>query len=106
MSPPRKARPRKSGSKSSSAKAHARRRVRGDSLTMKLKEARDRWEEMSEVVDVTQVALAEGDGSFIIESVASVLFRFVLEPMWDEIRWLDKLIEETRDESASGTALD
>jgi hypothetical protein len=54
---------------------------------------------MSEVVDVTQVALEEGDGSLIIESVASVLFRFVLEPMRDEIRWLDELIEENPGEA-------
>jgi hypothetical protein len=104
MSPPRKATPGESGSKSS-AKAHTRRRssvgqsARGDSLTTKLKEARDRWEGMSEVVDVTQVALEEGDGSLIIESVASVLFRFVLEPMRDEIRWLDELIEENPGEA-------
>jgi len=54
---------------------------------------------MSEVVDVTQVALEEGDGSLIIESVASVLFRLVLEPMRDEIRWLDELIEENPGEA-------
>jgi hypothetical protein len=54
---------------------------------------------MSEVVDVTQAALEEGDGSLIIESAANVLFRFVLSPMQDEIRWLDELIEETPGET-------
>lgn len=103
MSPARKARPRGSGS----TKAGARRRssvdrsARGDSLTTKLKDARERWEAMSEVVDVTQVALEEGDGALIIESAASVLFRFVLEPMRDEIRRLDELIEANPGEATS-----
>ena len=83
----------------SPAKAHTRRRsrlgARGDSLATRLKDARDRWQAMSEIVDVTQAALEEGDGSLIIESAANVLFRFVLSPMQDEIRWLDELIEET-----------
>jgi len=104
MSPPRKATPGKSGSKSS-AKARTRRRsrqaARGDSLAAKLKDARDRWQAMSELVDVTQAALEEGDGSLIIESAANVLFRFVLSPMRDEIRWLDELIEETPGETVS-----
>jgi hypothetical protein len=98
MSPPRKATPGKSGSKSS-AKARTRRRsrqaARGDSLATKLKDARDRWQAMSEVVDVTQAALEEGDASLIIESAANVLFHSALSPMQDEIRWLDELIEET-----------
>ena len=104
MSPPRKATPGNSGSKSS-AKARTRRRsrqaARGDSLATKLKDARDRWQAMSELVDVTQAALEEGDGSLIIESAANVLFRFVLSPMRDEIRWLDELIEETPGEAVS-----
>lgn len=55
MSPPRKPRLGKSGSKS--FKARTRRRspqaVHGDSLAARLKHARDRWQAMSEVVDVT-----------------------------------------------------
>jgi hypothetical protein len=103
MSPPRKVRPRGSGS----TKARARRRssvdrsARGDSLTTKLKEARDRWEGMSQVLDVTQAALEEGDSALIIDSAVNVLFRFVLEPMQDEIRWLDELIEAHPGEAAS-----
>ena len=96
MSPPRKARPGKSGSKSPNARTRRRGRqaAHGDSLATRLKHARDRWQAMSEVVDVTQAALEEGDSSLIVESAASVLFRFVLSPMQDEIRWLDELIEE------------
>ena len=97
MSPRRKTSPGKSGS-NSSATSRTRRRsrhaARHDSLVTRLKDARDRWQAMSEVVDVTQAALEEGDSSLIIESAASVLFRFVLSPMQDEIRWLDELIEE------------
>lgn len=103
MSPPRKTTPRKSGSKSSKARTRWRssQAARGDSLATRLKDARDRWQAMSEVVDVTQAALEEGDGSLIIESAANVLFRFVLSPMRDEIRWLDELIEETPGEAVS-----
>jgi hypothetical protein len=85
-----------------SAKARTRRGTRqpsrGDSLVRRLKDARDRWQAMSEVVDVTQAALQEGDASLIIESAANVLFHSVLSPMQNEIRWLDELIEETSGE--------
>lgn len=103
MSPPRKTRPGKSGSKSSKVRTRRRSRpaAHGDSLATRLKRARDRWQAMSEVVDVTQAALEEGDASLIIESAANVLFRFVLSPMRDEIRWLDELIEETPAEAVS-----
>ena len=103
MSPARKATPGKSGSKSSKARTRRRSRQAAprDSLGTRLKHARDRWQAMSEVVDVTQAALEEGDGSLIIESAANVLFRFVLSPMRDEIRWLDELIEEPPGEAVS-----
>lgn len=103
MSPPRKARPGKSGPKSSKVRTRRRRppAAHRDSLATRLKHARDRWQAMSEVVDVTQAALEEGDASLIVESAANVLFRFVLSPMRDEIRWLDELIEETPAEAVS-----
>lgn len=86
--------PGKSGSKSSAkARQRGRQTARGESLVTKLKDARDRWEGMSQVLDVTQAALEEGDSALIIDSAVNVLFRFVLEPMQDEIRWLDELIE-------------
>lgn len=98
MSPPRKATQRKPGSKSSTKggsrrKSNARQSTRGDSLASKLKELRDRWVAISDLVDVTQAALEDGDAALIGESASSVLFNFVLTPMRDETRWLDELIE-------------
>lgn len=99
MSPPRKATQRKSGSKSSSikrssrSKSNARQSTRGAPLAGKLKELRDRWVALSDLVDVLQVALEDGDTALIAESASSVLFNFVLTPMRDETRWLDELIE-------------
>jgi hypothetical protein len=104
MNLPRKTRPEKSGRKPSD-KANTRHRTqkhaRDDSLATRLKDARERWQAMCEAVDVTQAALEEGDGSLVLESAANVLFRFVLSPMRDEIRWLDELIEATPGKTVS-----
>jgi hypothetical protein len=65
--------------------------VGGESLTRQLRDARERWEGLCEVLDVTQAALEAEEGSLVIEAAANVLFRFVLSPMREEVRWLDEL---------------
>src|SRR3569833_3000753 len=64
--------------------------VGGDSLARQFRDARERWEGLREVLDVTQAALEAEEGSLVIEAAANVLFRFVLSPMQAEIRWLDE----------------
>jgi hypothetical protein len=57
-----------------------------------LENVHDRLVPLSEVVDVVQSALQEGDGALVVESASSVLYNFVLTPLQQEIRWLDSLI--------------
>jgi len=69
---------------------------RGGSLVGNLRDARERWEDLTELLDVTHAALiSERDWALVIEEAANVLYRSVLCPMRDEIRWLGKLILET-----------
>jgi hypothetical protein len=77
--------------------------VRGDSLLRKLRDARERWEDLTGLLDVTHAALiSEKDWALVIEDAANVLYRSVLcRPMRDEIRWLGKLIMETPEEAKS-----
>ena len=75
---------------------------RGGSLVRNLRDARERWEDLAELLDVTHAALvSEKDWALVIEETANVLYRSVLCPMRDEIRWLGKLILETSEEAKS-----
>lgn len=91
-------RKRKPGKSRKRAQTRIHRKTNGDqvrdSLATELKETRDRWVEISEIVDVTQVALEDGDASLIAPAAASVLFHSVLERIQGEIRMLDGLIEK------------
>jgi hypothetical protein len=80
--------------------------ARRDALHLRLMETRERWEVMRAVVDITHAAMEAEGSDTTHESATTVLFRCVLEPMWQEIRDLDKLIDETRAESASEPAPD
>ena len=73
---------------------------RGGSLVRSLRDARERWEDLTELLDVTHAALiSEKDWALVIEETANVIYRSVLCPMRDEIRWLGKLILETPEEA-------
>ena len=75
---------------------------RGGSLVRSLRDARERWEDLTELLDVTHAALiSEKDWALVIEETANVIYRSVLCPMRDEIRWLGKLILETPEEAKS-----
>ena len=75
---------------------------RGGSLVRSLRDARERWEDLIELLDVTHAALiSEKDWALVIEETANVLYRCVLCPMRDEIRWLGKLILETPERAKS-----
>jgi len=75
---------------------------RGSSLVRSLSDARERWEDLTELLDVTHAALiSEKDWALVIEETANVLYRCVLCPMRDEIRWLGKLILETPETAKS-----
>lgn len=75
---------------------------RGGSLVRSLRDARERWEDLTELLDVTHAALiSEKDWALVIEETANVLYRCVLCPMRDEIRWLGKLIQETPEKAKS-----
>lgn len=50
--------------------------------------------------DVTHAAM-EDEGAYTLESATTVLFNYVLTPMWDEIRRLDELIKQNRKEPTS-----
>lgn len=105
------AEPRKSGSKSRSRRVQ--KRVSGsrperpsqvaahcDSLDGELQVMRVRWEKMRAVVDVTHAAM-EGHGPHSLASAATVLFDYVLTPMWEEISRLDEVIAQNKKERAS-----
>lgn len=75
---------------------------RGGSLIRNLRDARERWEDLAELLDVTHAALiSEKDWALVIEETANVLYPCVLCPMRDEIRWLGKLIQETPEDAKS-----
>jgi hypothetical protein len=98
MSPPRKAKPRKSGAKSTpKAHIHPKRKALPSAptnpLATSLLDIRYRLEPMCNLVDVTVAALEDGDG-LIVEAAASALFNFVVEPLRADLEWLDKLIKK------------
>jgi len=75
---------------------------RGGSLVRNLRDARERWEDLTELLDVAHAALiSEKDWALVIEETANVIYRSVLCPMRDEIRWLGKLILEIPEEAKS-----
>ena len=75
---------------------------RGGSLVRNLRDACERWEDLTELLDVAHAALiSEKDWALVIEETANVIYRSVLCPMRDEIRWLGKLIQETPEEAKS-----
>lgn len=99
MSASRKAKPRKSGAKSTAkTQSHPKHKAIPSAptnpLATSLSDLRARLEPMCNLVDVTVAALEEGDGALLVESAASALFNFVVEPMRADIRWLDTLIKK------------
>jgi hypothetical protein len=104
MRPSRKPTSRKAGSKSQShPRSNEHQRARGASLVTKLTAARSRWVEISAIMTMIRTGMAKTDGRIISlysESIARIMFRSVLIPIREEIRWLDELIKDNSDGSS------